>query len=336
MITGFIKTQYPDKKIIAGGGLVSSWINQNIISSDENFGGFLNKIICNDYHDTLLNYLNITNGNFSAPPSFDDFISNRYFSPDLIIPYNFSYGCSWKKCTFCPEKTENRKYTVINSENAVKELKTLEEKYSPVLFHFTDNEISAVHLNCLINNPLNTPWYGFSRFTKELTNPGYCIKLKNSGCVMLQLGLESGDQKVLDSLNKGISLDDISTALRNLKNTGIRTYIYVLFGTLQETYESAKKTTMFLEKHHDCITFINTAIFNMPVNSDEAGKLKTGLFYNGDLSLYCSFKHPYGWDRDRVRNFLQNEFEASVKIKRIMQNIPPAFTSSHGAFLPGL
>lgn len=303
-VIGFIKNRFPDKKIIIGGGLVSSWVNQNIVSQDENFGGYVDKIFCNNDCGELLSYLNISANNISSLPCFDDFINNKYFSPGLIIPYNFSYGCSWKKCTFCPEKTEKRIYSSISGEDAIKDLKILQEKYRPVLFHFTDNEISPIHLNCLINNSLETPWYGFSRFYGKLTSPDYCRQLRKSGCIMLQLGLESGDQKVLDTLNKGTRLDNISVILRNLREAGIGTYVYVLFGTPQETFESAKKTIDFIEKHHDCISFINTAVFNMPIKSEEAHKLSTSLFYEGDLSLYCNFKHPCGWSRDNVRYFI--------------------------------
>ncbi len=48
---------------------------------------------------------------------------------------------------------------------------------------------------------------------------------------MLKLGIESGDQDVLDQLNKGIDLSTVSAVLKSLKKAGIAAYCYFLFGT---------------------------------------------------------------------------------------------------------
>ena len=149
---------------------------------------------------------------------------------------------------------------------------------------------------------------------------------------MLQLGLESADQSVLDSLGKGTRLDEIDAILVNLKEAGIATYIYVLFGTPAERRKSALATRDFLESRSDRIGFINAAIFNMPRSGEEAERYRSGSFYDGDLSLYCSFRHPAGWDRSEVRSFLARDFGASPPIRSILVRTPPIFTSNHAVF----
>jgi hypothetical protein len=84
------------------------------------------------------------------------------------------------------------------------------------------------------------------------------------------------------------------------------------------------------------IDFLNLAIFNMPVNSADAGKLATSPPYEGDLSLYTGFSHPKGWDRPKVRRFLDTEFRRRAEIARILSNEPPFFTSNHAPFFCGL
>ena len=59
---------------------------------------------------------------------------------------------------------------------------------------------------------------------------------------MLKIGLESGDQGVLDALDKGIILTEASMALKNLSDAGIGTYIYLLFGTPSETTSGYSRT----------------------------------------------------------------------------------------------
>jgi hypothetical protein len=149
---------------------------------------------------------------------------------------------------------------------------------------------------------------------------------------MLQLGMESGDQEVLDRLQKGIQLDTAARALRNLAGAGIAPYVYLLFGTPAETRTSARKTLDFTAKHSEQISFLNLAIFNLPVYSPETPDLVTKGFHEGDLSLYTDFHHPRAWDRNSIRQFLDKEFRRHPAISPILRRDPPFFTSNHAPF----
>jgi radical SAM superfamily enzyme YgiQ (UPF0313 family) len=149
---------------------------------------------------------------------------------------------------------------------------------------------------------------------------------------MLQLGLESGDQGVLDALQKGVDLEAASLVLENLRQVGIAAYVYLLFGTPAEGEEEARRTLAFTVDHADRIGFLNLAVFNMPAHGPEAAAYEAERFSEGDLSLYTGFRHPRGWDRKRVRKFLDAEFTRHPAIARILQNDPPVYTSSHAAF----
>jgi hypothetical protein len=133
-------------------------------------------------------------------------------------------------------------------------------------------------------------------------------------------------------MRKGIDLGTASQVLRNLKQAGIAAYVYLLFGTPAETAVEARKTLEFVAKHRDAITFLNLAIFNMPLCGREAREYEIGQFYEGDLSLYTGFKHPLGWNRKEVRRFLENEFKKHPAVSGILKKDPPVFTSNHAAF----
>ena len=81
-----------------------------------------------------------------------------------------------------------------------------------------------------------------------------------------------------------------------------------------------------------CIDFLNLAIFNMPVCGENNPEIETREFYAGDLSLYTDFIHPHGWDRKRVRMFLENEFRKHPAVSAILKHEPPLFTSNHAPF----
>ena len=185
-----------------------------------------------------------------------------------------------------------------------------------------------------MQDPPGPDWYGFSRFIPEMTGSAYCRKLASSGCRMLCMGLESGDQDVLDSLKKGIRLDQVSLILKNLKEAGIRTFIYIMFGTPAESRKEAFRTRDFVLAHKDHIDYLNLSIFNMPAGSGEASALETRSFYEGDLSLYTDFNHPGGWGRGEIRAFLNNEFRKIPELKEILMRTPPVFTTNHAPFLP--
>ena len=149
---------------------------------------------------------------------------------------------------------------------------------------------------------------------------------------MLKLGLESGDQKVLNSMDKGIDLNMAARALTTLTNAGIATYVYLLFGTVAETRVEAERTLHFTASHSDSIGFLNLAIFNLPAYGPELEQLDTSNFYDGDLSLYRRFEHPGGWHRQQVRDFLDREFRRHPAIAPILRRDPPIFTSNHAPF----
>jgi len=271
-------------------------------------------------------------GNDRYRPDYDSLPMRDYFAPGPILPYSSSSGCYWNRCSFCPERAEGNPYIAIPNEEVILDLLHLVDKQKPVLIHLLDNAISPSLMKAISEHPPGLPWYGFARITRHLTDLDFCFALKRSGCVMLKLGLESGDQSVLDDLQKGINLEEASSALKNLKDAGIATYVYLLFGTPPEGLIEARRTLEFVVKHHDFIGFLNLAIFNMPIYGPETKQIETKTFYEGDLSLYMSFDHPKGWSRPLIRKFLDKEFKRHPAIASILRRDPPIFTSNHAPF----
>jgi hypothetical protein len=149
---------------------------------------------------------------------------------------------------------------------------------------------------------------------------------------MLKIGLESGDQGVLDAEQKGVDLNLAALALQSLKDADIATYIYLLFGTPSESLTQARATLEFTVRHAGAINFVNLALFNLPINGQQARQLQTEMHYEGDLSLYAGFHHPHGWNRGDVRQFLDREFKRHPVIRPILRRDPPLFTSNHAPF----
>ena len=330
-LAGWIKSKFPKKKIIMGGGLVTSWMSSPDWKNP--FDSIIDIMVKGQGEKILLEISGKRMGKKEHfLPDFDFASWDSYLSPGRILPYRASTGCYWNKCRFCPERAEKSHYFSEKTEDVLDDLQSLSKRYRIDTVHFLDNSLSYALLKAISKRKMPFVWYGFARFMKELANYDFSRALYSSGCRMLKLGLESGDQTVLDYMHKGTDLAVVSDVLASLKKAGLATYVYLLFGTLQETEESAEKTLFYVADHSHEINFINTAIFNLPRFSEDAMALETDKFYEGDLSLYLNFTHPKGWDRKNIRHFLSKRFKKNPMISPAIRNTPPFFTSNHAVF----
>lgn len=329
-ISGFIRKRFPGLTIVLGGGLVTSWLKRPDWTNP--FVGLIDHLVAGPGEYPLLSMLGIKPVQAYFPPDFEGLPMPQYLSPGPVLPYSGSSGCYWKRCSFCPEKAEANPYKALPAGRILKDIRMLKGGMGPSLLHLLDNAISPALLNALIKDPPGVPWYGFARIEQQLTDNDYCAALKRSGCVMLKLGIESGDQGVLDRMDKGIELGMVSRALKSLKKAGIATYVYLLFGTPHETRVEAQRTLAFTASHAGEIGFLNLALFNMPVCGGWSNEFETNSFYEGDLSLYTDFTHPQGWSRRQVRDFLEHEFKKNRAVAAILKREPPVFTSNHAPF----
>jgi hypothetical protein len=329
-LVGIIRRLDPSVRILLGGGLVSSWMKRPGWRNP--FSGVVDGLVCGPGEGTLLAELGLAGDDDDPAPDFSGFPLDRYLSPGRVIPFSASSGCYWRKCAFCPERAEKTPYRPLPVEMALSQLRTLAAACRPQLIHLTDNAVSPALLKALVREPPGAPWYGFIRITEELVDGRFCEKLRASGCVMLQVGLESGSQRVLDAFGKGIRLDTAQRALAALDQAGIATYVYLLFGTPWESGADARNTLEFTAAHAAKISFLNLAVFNLPAYGPDAGLLDTSDFYEGDLALYRDFVHPGGWDRKKVRQFLDKTFRRHPAIAPVIRRDPPVFTSSHAPF----
>ena len=333
---GFLRKVFPALTLILGGGLVTSWVRRS--GWNNPFVGWVDHVVAGPGEKALLSIMGVnveTDGGQAKShwiPNYDTLPLHSYLAPGPILPYSASSGCYWNQCSFCPEKAEGNPFIPVPGERVVSDLGQLVDEHKPALIHLTDNAISPAVMKAIADHPPGAPWYGFSRMTSHLTDLDFCLALKRSGCVMLKIGLESGSQTVLDAMQKGIDLEEASAALKTLSQSGIATYVYLLFGTPPESLEEAQATRDFVARHHNEIGFLNVAIFNLPVYGPDTMKLETKMFYEGDLSLYVDFDHPRGWNRKRVRPFLDKEFKRHPAIAPILRRDPPVFTSNHAPF----
>jgi len=331
---GFIRRQWPELTLVVGGGLITSWMQRPKWHNP--FGELADHLVAGPGEAALLALLETPAPRSASAthyrPDYSQFPLAHYLAPGPILPYSASTGCYWNRCAFCPEKAEGNPYVAVPVDRVIEDLKVLAEQTRPSLIHLLDNAVSPALMEALVQQPPGVAWYGFARISRRLADLDFCRALRRSGCTMLKVGLESGDQDVLDAEQKGIDLKLASRTLRNLKKAGIAAYVYLLFGTPSETLTAARATLNFTVRHSEAIDFLNLAIFNLPLCAQQAQQLETQMLYEGDLSLYTGFRHPHGWDRGSVRQFLDKEFKRHPAVRKILLQDPPFFTSNHAPF----
>jgi hypothetical protein len=329
-MVGFVKKHYPRLPVVLGGGLVTSWLRNP--GWNDPFAGLVDSFIAGPGEQPLLELLGLPRQAEEPRPDFSGLNSRKYLAPGWILPYAASSGCYWSRCLFCPETAEGNPYTERRPDRVLEDLASLAAAHNPVLIHFLDNALSPRLLTALADRPPGIPWYGFARASSQLADAAFCRRLRRSGCVLLKLGLESGDQGVLDAMDKGIELGLVSRVLQALESAGIAVYVYLLFGTPAESVAEARRTLDFIVRHRQAVTFLNLAVFNLPVCGPEAATLALRPSYDGDLCLYRDFIHPRGWNRKDIRRFLEREFKKHPAIVPILQRDPYIFTSNHAPF----
>ncbi len=162
-----------------------------------------------------------------------------------------SRGCPYN-CTFCAcNKVFGRQVRYRSAENIKAEIEILKNNYGVEGIWFADDTltVSYEHVKkiCQLMKDLKMYWGAQSRV--DLTNEEIVKLMKESGCLQLDFGVESGNQRVLDEvINKRIKLADVVRAFELCKKYHIRTQASFMIGLPTETKAEMEDTFSFAKK----------------------------------------------------------------------------------------
>lgn len=167
-------------------------------------------------------------------------------SDEAIILYT-SRGCPFK-CSFCSNIPQPIRFH--SPEYVLSEIRFLMDKYSVKSFnimddHFTMNVPRLRKLADLLE-PLKIGFKCQSRM--DTLDDEMCALLKRMGCIEVQMGLESGDEKVLKLMNKKLDLQKAREAISNVKKYGMMAKVFLIAGFPGETWDSIEKTKQFIRE----------------------------------------------------------------------------------------
>jgi anaerobic magnesium-protoporphyrin IX monomethyl ester cyclase len=175
-----------------------------------------------------------------------------------------SRGCVFW-CEFCATvRMHGRKFRMRSPKNIADELEFLYKTYGVTNFTFCDDaftvEPARIEELCrlIMERNLKIKWNCGTRvdmLTRELL-----VKMRDAGCISVWSGVESGTQKVLDAMHKGITIEQTMRVYQWLRELGLKPAPNVILGFPGETKESAWETIKFVEKiSPDEVGFYNIA-----------------------------------------------------------------------------
>jgi anaerobic magnesium-protoporphyrin IX monomethyl ester cyclase len=235
----------------------------------------------------------------------------RYSSSDLPQPFSImltSRGCPFN-CSFCLKIMSKDKYIVRSPKNVVEEIEHLVDDFNIKSIFFQDWEFTidkkrvAEICDLIIEKDLKFVW-GCNARANDLSEE-LIKKMKKAGCVRINIGFESGSQKILDNINKRIKIEELEQAIKICRKNNINIGMYAMVNLPGENLKTIRETTKFLKRNKiDSMTpnfpipYFGTKIFAELKNKyrnteftwgnieDYAGKAGTCL--NPKLSrLYC-------------------------------------------------
>jgi radical SAM superfamily enzyme YgiQ (UPF0313 family) len=175
-----------------------------------------------------------------------------------ILQYITTRGCN-AHCRFCIMAHVYKGNMIQKPQDQVlSELKYLFKHYAITAIHFSDdntfrNDCEALQLSDVINDLTDgsgIPWRGATRInTLSNLSANTYKKLTCSGCEGVVVGIESGVDRVLRLMGKGINVSQIEKALEHLRANGLRKNLFsFLFNFTGETRTEAAKTLQLVRK----------------------------------------------------------------------------------------
>ncbi len=162
-----------------------------------------------------------------------------------------SRGCPYR-CSYCSQSIYPQRYRVRSPEHVVAEWRHLVRDLGAQEIGVLDDSFNIqrkrVHAICdlLIAEGLNhVPWIMINGIRANLADRDLLAHMKAAGCKRTAFGVESGNQAILDSINKHLTLEQIRAAFRAAKEVGLETIGFFIIGLPGETEETMEETIRF-------------------------------------------------------------------------------------------
>lgn len=204
----------------------------------------------------------------TGTPDYSDLWLDQYISVlEIVNPMHrmwsdgrwnkltMAHGCYWGKCTFCDISLDYIKvYEPLTAQLLCDRMETMIAQTGQNGFHFVDEAAPPALMRAMaleiIRRKLTVSWWTNIRFEKSFSRD-LCALLRASGCVAVSGGLEVASDRLLELIQKGVTVAQVAQVTRNFTEAGIMVHAYLMYGfptqTAQETIDSLEMVRQMFE-----------------------------------------------------------------------------------------
>ena len=263
-------------------------------------------------------------------PDYSDLLLDKYISViEMANPMHslwsdgrwnkltMAHGCYWGKCTFCDVSLSYiGDYEPVTAGILVDRMEQIIAQTGEKGFHFVDEAAPPALMRAIaleiLKRKLSVSWWTNIRFEKSFTKD-LCLLLKASGCIAVSGGLEVASDRLLNLIQKGVTVEQVAQVTNYFTEAGIMVHAYLMYGyptqTIQETIDSLEMVRQLFElsviQSGFWHQFALTAHSPIGLNPEEYGvipKLKDISFANNDVD----FNDKTGINHDKFSFGLNN------------------------------
>ncbi len=218
---------------------------------------YINNEACGDYRQGQV-----------GTPDYSDLLLSKYISAiEVVNPMHsmwsdgrwnkltMAHGCYWGKCTFCDTSLDYiQRYEPLTAHILCDRIEDIVKQTGQTGFHFVDEAAPPALMRSLaleiLRRKIKISWWTNIRFEKSFTRD-LCLLLKASGCIAVSGGLEVASDRLLELIQKGITVAQVARVNRNFTQAGIMVHAYLMYGfptqTAQETIDSLDMVRQMFE-----------------------------------------------------------------------------------------
>lgn len=185
-------------------------------------------------------------------PARERLLHVETYSPDQLSMVMSSRGCPYS-CGYCDSKSIwRRKVRFRSIQNVIDEIVVLREKYGIRNITFMDDSFTLdskrVEKLCLalIEQNINITWSCLTRV--DMVSDKIISLMKKAGCTKVDVGIESGNERILRLIDKKITLEQVRAAVQILRRHGMFWSGFFMFGFPTETENEVLDTLSFMKE----------------------------------------------------------------------------------------
>lgn len=173
--------------------------------------------------------------------------AHGYFSVNMVASRGCPYQCNW-----CAKPISGNKFHLRHADLVAEEMRQLKVEAGAEHIWFGD-DVFALNHRWVMDFAIAVQARGAELPFKiqsraDLMTESTVAALKTTGCAEVWMGVESGSQKILDAMNKGLRLSSVNIARERLRQAGIRACYFLQFGYPGEKWDELQETIAFVRR----------------------------------------------------------------------------------------